>query len=452
MGEEHRARSERSQAPAHSLPASISLGYYDPEREYQAGLARASVESLSNGVSGIELPAVLKAETAKGLAETSLARRWAERDRLTLRLPQSYLDVRPGQLIRAPDQREEWKAERVTVEGFTVAIELRPQYAMIGELSADPGRVLPSEGVVPAPTTTTVAELPGDGSGTAQSPVVVVAASSNGGSWKPVPLSVQVGGSEPYSIGISTPAVQGVALTALGDGQAVLLDRVGSVDVQMFGDAWLESRDLASLVDGANLALLGSELVQFSTAVALGEGRFRLSGLLRGRRGTEWAMGLHEPGEHFILIERARLHRLMLTNDQAGSLVKVTARGLADSASKAVEIAVTGEATRPLSPVRLQAAIQADGTLECSWTRRSRRGWAWLDCVDAPLDASTEAYRVTVQGTAGAAAVETATTSARFEADAIAALGPGDLDISVVQLGDLAISRPARITFNNSQG
>jgi len=451
-GEQHRAWSERSQAPAHALPASVTLTYYDPQREYQAGLARASVESGSSAAAGIELPAVLSAGAAKGLAETSLARRWAERDTMILRLPQSYLDVRPGTLIQMPGQSEGWKVERISVDGFTAAMELRPVYATIGELSADPGRVLPSEGVAPTPTTTTVAELPDDGSGTADSPVVVVAASSADPGGKPVPLEVEVGGGEPTSIRASAGAVQGIALTALGDGQAALMDEIGSVDVALVGDAWLESRDLGTLIDGANLALLGNELIQFSSAIALGEGRFRLSRLLRGRRGTEWAMGLHEPGERFVLLERAALFPLALTTAQIGARVRVTPRGLADGQAQPAELFITGEAMRPLSPVRLRATILPDGRLECSWTRRSRRGWSWLDFVDAPFDSAAELYRLTVQGAASVLTVETGRTNARFEVSEIAGLGSGDLEISVVQVGDLAVSRPARLTLLNSQG
>jgi len=447
VGEQHRARSERSQAPAISLPASVSLNYYDPDREYQAGLARASVESISSAAANIELPAVLEAGLAKGLAETSLARRWAERDKLTLRLSQAYLDLRPGTLVCVAGQVDRWKAERVSIDGFTVAIELRPLYATIGALSADPGRVLPSQGVVPTPTTTTVAELPDDGSGTADSPVVVVAASNGGSGSRSVPLTVEVGGSEPMSLSATAAAVHGVALTTLGDGQAALVDRIGSVVVALAGDAWLESRDLGALLDGANLALLGNELIQFSSALALGEGQFRLSGLLRGRRGTEWAMGLHQPGELFLLIERAALNPLRVTSAQTGARVRVTPRGLADGQTEAAELVVTGEAMRPLSPIRLRAAFEPDGRLGCSWVRRSRQGWAWLDLVDAPLDCSVELYRVTVKRAAGALTVETTANTAEFAAGEVGALGPGNLEISVIQVGDLAVSRPAQLTL-----
>src|SRR3546814_15179466 len=67
----------------------------------------------------------------------------------------------------------------------------------------------------------------------------------------------------------------------------------------------LEDRSDGSLLPGANLALLDDELVQFCHGEQLGGHRFRLSRLLRGRRGTEWASADHEAGGRFILIEPA---------------------------------------------------------------------------------------------------------------------------------------------------
>ena len=51
-----------------------------------------------------------------------------------------------------------------------------------------------------------------------------------------------------------------------------------------------ESRTELEVLDGANLLLVGQEIIQFADAEQLGPSEWRLSKLLRGRRGTEWAM------------------------------------------------------------------------------------------------------------------------------------------------------------------
>ena len=70
--------------------------------------------------------------------------------------------------------------------------------------------------------------------------------------------------------------------------------------VELLNDStWLKSRIDAAPVGGANLAMLGEELIQFGTAEQTGPSTFRLSRLLRGRRGSEWAMAGHALGERF---------------------------------------------------------------------------------------------------------------------------------------------------------
>lgn len=450
VGEEPTARIERSQIPFRRLPATVSLGYYDPDREYQSGIARAAVATSAAVDEKIELPAVLHATAAKALAESSLARRWAGRDRVTLRLPPAYLPIRPGALLKF-GETEPWRAERVVIEAMAVAVELCPLYAVIDSVPADPGRVLPSLGVEPAPTTVTVVEVAEDGTGGSDAPVLAVAASSTSSSWRAIPLEVEVGGEVYVTRTAQARTILGTAATALPNGQAVAFDRLNSVDVELIDPAqWLESRDDTALSEMANLAIVGDELIQFGAAVPLGSGRFRLSRLLRGRRGTEWAMNGHNAGERFALIDAGRLKPLSLTSGQVGAIVRVKPKGIGDSAAIATEHQVSGEAMRPLSPAHLRAWFDAEGSLHIAWVRRSRRGWAWLDGVDAPLDCSTERYLVTVRNASARLEVETVLPQAQMSAADLSALGTEPIELSVAQLGDLGVSRPASVTISRS--
>lgn len=445
-GPEHADRRRRSQVPASDLPSSLSLTYYDANREYQAGLARAATDDRSGANGIIELPAVVEAGSAKALAESALARRWAERDRLALRLPPAYAGLLPGSLVQAGADQQKWVAEKVTLDSFVVVAELRPAYSSSPPLPADPGRSLPSLGVVPAPTLVTVAEMPSDTGGETDSPVVVVAASASSGRWRPVPLEVQLG-SDTVTVSASPgAAIQGVADTALGSGQAALIDQSNAVEVVLANDDdWIQSVDDEALVNGANLALIGRELVQFGGAFALAPKRFRLSRLLRGRRGTEWAMAIHRQGEPFVMVDAARLKRIDVKAVDAGGTLRVKPKGLGDGSALPVELTISGEAMRPPSPVHLRAAIQVDGGVTCSWVRRSSRGWAWLDSVDSPVAAARELYRVSLRRNGSPRLVETGAPYLALSATELAELGSGNLNISVVQVGDFAASRPAEL-------
>jgi hypothetical protein len=435
-------RIERSQSSAASLPSSMTLSYYDAARDFQAGVARASLDGATRASEAIELPAVLDAGAAKGMVQTSLARRWAKRDRLTLRLPPKYLSLRPGSLLSPPEDNAAWRTEKVMIDGLAAIAELRPTYRSAAPVPADPGRVAPSNPAMPAPTKLAIVELPDDGTGSLAAPVIVIAATSIAKICRAVPLQVEIDGAASTARSAMAPTILGHSLTQLPNGQSAVFDLLNSVDVELSNsDAWIESRDDDALVAGGNLALLGSELIQFGIAVPLGQGRFRLSRLLRGRRGTEWAMDLHSVGETFVMLERSRLQRVSVSASQCGARIRVTPAGIADGAMEAVEAVITGEAMRPPSPARLRTTWDGAGNLQCAWVRRSSQGWSWLDNVDAPLGCSEELYRVTLAGSADVLEAETSEPELEFAEGQIAALGPGSIEISVQQVGDIAVSR-----------
>ena len=113
----------------------------------------------------------------------------------------------------------------------------------------------------------------------------------------------------------------GRAAFDLPTGQSFIIS--DTVDVELIDtDQWLVSCDAAALETGANIAILGNEIVQFRDAVPIGPGRFRLSGLVRGLDDTE--TGDHKAGEWFLLIERDALRLIDVPPWSVGS--QATAR------------------------------------------------------------------------------------------------------------------------------
>jgi hypothetical protein len=93
-------------------------------------------------------------------------------------------------------------------------------------------------------------------------------------------------------------------------------DNVLAVQVQSPGLEF-ESRTELEVLDGANLLLVGQEIVQFADAEQLGPSTWRLSKLLRGRRGTEWAMSSHQVGEVVLVLDPAALARACTLDDSS---------------------------------------------------------------------------------------------------------------------------------------
>lgn len=439
-------REERTQVPARELPSILSLSYYERARDYQVAQARASVGGTEAAVISEELPAVMEADSARALTETSLARTWAQRETLRLRLGPDRLPIEPGMALRPPGEPFDWVVVKVETDGLAAVVDLQPPYGSIDRVASDPGRVLSSPEVEIAPTTVAVAELPATESDSGDRPSLVVAAGSSSPRWRPVPLEVGQSGQVTRIVAAGRGTVLGTAMTILPDGQSALIDARSSVEVTLLNaNHWLESRDDDSLASGENLAMIGDELIQFARATALGEGRYRLERLLRGRRGTEWAMGSHRAGENFILLDASTLAKLQVQRAAVGSMISVTPAGLADSGAEPVSRMVSGEALRPPSPVHLSAAFEDDGRLVASWVRRSRLGWAWLDEVDAPLGCAMERYRVDIDGDAASLSLETDDPELILDAGQAASLGAGPVTITVRQVGDFAASRPTSI-------
>jgi hypothetical protein len=91
------------------------------------------------------------------------------------------------------------------------------------------------------------------------------------------------------------------------------------ITVRLAGGGALESRTEGQVLDGANAALIGNEVVQFAEVSELGENQYELRTLLRGRRGTEWAAAAgHPAGARFLLLTDGALYRLPLPLGELG--------------------------------------------------------------------------------------------------------------------------------------
>lgn len=438
------SRSQREQGAIRTVPAALRLAYYDPERDFQSGETRASAGEQGGGERSLELPAVVGAAQAKEIVHRCLARSWAQRDRLTLRLPPRFLGLEPGLRVAVPLSPAEWTVESCTIEGFVVAAELRPATSPTVSLAAQGGRIATNTSDAEQPLTLGLFEGPYDGS-TDGDATLLLAASSPGGRWRQRPVVVTVAG---QSFTYSTPRIRsllGRALETLPPATADVIDFASSVEIELVNhDQWLTSCDDDSLFNGANLSMIGNELIQFGEAVATGTGRFRLSRLLRGRGGTEWAIGGHQSNEAFALLGDGRTVTLRLPQWVKGATATAAP---ASGSGEAVSALAGGEALRPLAPVHLAGAFDGSGSLSLSWIRRSRKGWAWLDEVDVPLGEAGEHYRVSVIGSAGVVEATCLVSQITLSAAELAALGPGPAVVEVRQIGDFAASRPASISF-----
>jgi hypothetical protein len=306
------ARIQREQLAARQLPAALRLGYYDPARDYQSGEARAVVSEERGAEDQRELAAVLDAATAKALAQTMLGRTWAERDTLTLRLGPERLGLVPGSRIELGLSPRRWTVKRCTIDGFAVIAELKPTSSGTAAIAADAGRVSAIDDTVAGEVSLAVIDASLLGSPTAQ-PTILVAASTPTPGWRIMPVEARYGGQRIAAQTARRKAVIGASTNALAAADTAATDLTNTVDVSLLDpDQWLVSCDDEALREGANVALLRKEIIQFGQADPIGPGKFRLSRLARGLRGTEWAVSDHSIDDRFVLIEPNTLQTIPL--------------------------------------------------------------------------------------------------------------------------------------------
>jgi hypothetical protein len=432
------------------LPGEASIAYHDSGRDYQTGLQRA-VRAGGRSADRRALPAVLSAGAAKALADYRLAALWAGRVRATAVLAWRAAALRPGGHVEMTGQAGLWKIERWTLGPMIVTLELiRVSGATPPDLLvASHGRSVSESDLPQGPTTVRLLDLP-LGEGMETKPLLLVVAAGEEQGWRRAGLSASYdsGASWQDAGGTARPATMGVTIGALPARGPALFDTQSVLEVELLGEAmWLEGRSDDLLIGGANLAAIGDELVQFGVAEALGDRRFRLSRLLRGRRGTDDAAASHVAGEPFTLIERDALVTIEAPAGSAGGEARILASGVGDVEAASDTRGIDAAVLRPPSPVHLAARETAAGDLAISWVRRSRQGWSWVSGADTPLGEEQEQYRLVIAGSGFERIAALNVPAYLYAAADRATDGGGPISISVSQIGSLAASRPALLSI-----
>jgi hypothetical protein len=229
---------------------------------------------------------------------------------------------------------------------------------------------------------------------------VYVAAKGYSSGWTGAVIQVSRTAGATYETGTTMTAasVIGHASTALPDflgGNIFDNSSVVRVDV---GAGTLSSATTAEVLNGANGAVIGDEILQFKTATAVSSGVYDLSGFLRGRKGTERHISTHAVGDRFVLLTTNLRNLPLLVSDRtAGDLLARASTFGALVANGSVKTFDPDLARlMPYSPVRLGAIKDASNDWLLDWERRDRYMNDWNDGVDVPMSEASELYDVEV--------------------------------------------------------
>ena len=198
------------------------------------------------------------------------------------------------------------------------------------------------------------------------------------------------------------PAIMGETLDVLPRGPTSRWDRGTSVRVQLYGGGLASVSD-ARLLESANAAAIETsagawEILQFANAELVGDRTYKLSRLLRGQAGSEYAIAdMVAAGAAFVLLDPHLTPLARGTNALGRAMqVRIVPAGKNHDDPLALALTVTpgSVALMPLSPVQLRASRQSDG-IHLSWIRRTRSdGDSWV--VEPPLAEDSEAYTLEI--------------------------------------------------------
>lgn len=393
----------------HEAPRELTLKYIDALANYDPGTQRAARQaagSLSPGT--LDLPIVLDADHAATVVWTHLMRAHAAKNPVRFALSHQYEALEPGDAVALP--MADGQYQRVVVQQRTSARPLI-EYEGVLEDSAVWDRAFPGVDRGQLPRQEDVAELPDtlleimDLPPLRQTDDRLVAYMSMsrvlGDAWPGGAAYRSGDGGASYSAlyNTSAEATMGYLVSELPAWtRGNIWDRENTVRVYLRRGTLSSATELAVL-NGANAAVIGNEIIQFANATLVGDGIWELDALLRHRLGTEWAaLTDHAMNTRFVLLTTASIRAVeypLADMNVARSYKAVTAgQALADGTVTA--FTAIGNSVKPLAPVKVEGARDLSGDLTVTWIRRARLNADWQDGFDVPLDEPSEQYRVYV--------------------------------------------------------
>lgn len=399
LGADDRSQDEARHKQRAGIPvrAPAALRYYDEDRDYQTGVQRAAGARRAGRELMIDLPATMTAAGARSLANDSANRARWQHETVTWRIGELDPRLNPGAIVRLPDTPGQWLLRSWEWMDRGIALELERLAPSAGALRpSDSGENLPPLDMVIPPTRLAAVELPPDTSSNPAAPLIFAAASAPNGAWRGAALFA-VQGNTLVELGTSGTqrAIMGTLGESLVASPALLLEPKSTAIVDLVADDLnLTDTDVAGLAAGANRVLIGGELLQYLRAEPLGAGQWRLSGLLRGRGGTETAAALGHPAQTPVIVLDDSLVPLdpLLVPPIASS--RIAAIGTGDTDTVIATLTNPGLSRRPLCPVHPGIRIEANAARRFYWTRRARGQWRWEDSVEVPVVEEREAYLI----------------------------------------------------------
>lgn len=395
-----------SRTNADELPRSITIGFNNPEFDYQITTQSARRDTVTSVADQrTDLSIAMVPDAAATIARRMLFEIWLAQMTRSFVIPRKFLYLSAGDVVTfeyPPGTDSDWMISSLTDTGVLIQGECFPAdgdlliQTVPGSGGFKPQQITP----LAPPTRLMIVDGP-----------ILQDADNNAGLYVPMagladgwPGAELFIGTDENTLAsqgtVSLSATNGFCENALGDFTLRVVDEKNLLTVNMNQfELTTITRD-ALLTGTDNVAAVGAagrwEYIKFQRAVAQTAGpnssnRYLLSGLLRGERGTEWARSLHQANDQIILLGLAGTLRPILDVGMIGTPRLYRAITQGRSAGTDLTYASTGEGLKPFSPVNVRCARDTSSGITLTCDRRTRLSENWLLGLE-PLGETSESY------------------------------------------------------------
>lgn len=304
------------------LPRRIDVKFFDPDKDFEPNLQTA-VRQVTDGEDEqtLDMQLTMYADEAREVAQRELYQEYVEGTKHRFQLSWEYLYLQPGNIITIT--RGEGFTHSLRLTAITGGISLldceaiavdtalftQPVSTSGGDYFEQPPVPIPAMSILALMDTPLLRDKDAtENNGTG----FYFAATPRTGTdqaWLGASLYVDKVGWERIA-DTTLPATMGrvVSFADLVTSDPETLDTTGEFVVDLYGTtATLESALLADVLLGANAALVGNSVIQWTTATRVSgfPNRWKAEDLLHGKRDTENYAATHTVNERFVLLNEA---------------------------------------------------------------------------------------------------------------------------------------------------
>jgi hypothetical protein len=404
------------------LPRTVHLQFLDPDNDFQAADVYARrLRGSSEKTIELQPAIVFDFAEAQGIVDALLVDAWVTRERAELTLPPSAFAVEPTDVVNLDLNGRifEMRADSVGFEYSRPAKLVRTDEATYGTSDGPPPTRQPKPITEPGPALLEIMDLP------------ILTPSEVPG----VPRLAAY--AEPWArVNVfRSPTTSGYLLDQLVVNRSTIgrtlfdfysgplwnWDMVNSLTVQISSTQALSSLDDVFVLAGGNTCAVRNadgewEILQFATAELIAPDQYKLTRLLRGQLGSEYAM--RDPvaaGAAFVVLDATVMQSSIGVTERHnpwnwkwGPSTKM----IDDPTCHVTSFSFDGVGLRPYSPVQL-TGFRDPGTSDwtLSWIRRTRIDGDNWEAPDVPLGEEVELYDVDIVNIGSGAVVRTARVS-----------------------------------------